>query len=424
MVGNFKLRDYQDRIAEDAVTTLQELKIVYLAMEVRTGKTLTSLETAKRYGAKHVLFLTKKRAIPSIEDDYNKLKPGYKLTVINNESAHKVTDKAIDFLISDEHHRNGAFPKPNKGTKLIKEKWSKLPMIFLSGTPHPESYSQIFHQFWVSDHSPFEETNFYKWARKYVDIKQKRLGYAIVNDYTKADYKVLKPIIDKYLITFTQKDAGFSSEVRETTLFTTMKPITYEIAKRLERDKLVISKDGKEVVADTAVKMMQKLHQIYSGTVLCEDGTPSLFDDSKAQFIKERFKGKKLAIFYKFRAEWDMLKSVFGDDLVNTLDEFNGTDKHIALQIVSGSEGISLREGDCIIYYNIDFSSKNYWQSRDRLTTMQRLNNDVYWIFAEGGIEEKIYKQVLKKKNYTVTVFKRQHQPGIVSTRKGRRSLT
>jgi hypothetical protein len=414
-MSEFKLRDYQVEIGNKGVKVLNKLKILYLAMEVRTGKTLTSLHIANQYKAKHVLFLTKKRAIPSIKNDYNLLNPSYKITIINNESAHKVLDKDIDFVISDEHHRNGAFPKPNKVTKLIKQKWSKLPMIFLSGTPHPESYSQIFHQFWVSDNTPFEETTFYKWAKTYVTVKQRRLGYAVVNDYSSAKYKLIKPIIDKYLIAFTQKDAGFSSEVCETTLFVPMDATTYKMAKKLERDKILVSQDGKEIVADTAVKMMQKLHQIYSGTVLCEDGTAKLFDDTKAQFIKDHFKGKKLGIFYKFRAEWDMLKKVFGDSLTNTLDEFNGTDKHIALQIVSGSEGISLKEGDCIVYYNIDFSSKNYWQSRDRLTTMDRLNNDVYWIFSEGGIEEKIYRQVLKKKNYTSTVFKRQHQPGIVS---------
>jgi len=137
----FKLRDYQINIALEAFSTLQKLKIVYLCMEVRTGKTLTALKTADLYRCKNVLFITKKKAIPSIEHDYNLLKPSYNLTVINNESLHKIDPNGYDLLISDEHHRNGAFPKPNQVTKLIKEKYSHLPMIFLSGTPHPESYS-------------------------------------------------------------------------------------------------------------------------------------------------------------------------------------------------------------------------------------------------------------------------------------------
>ena len=59
------------------------------------------------------------------------------------------------------------------------------------------------------------------------------------------------------------------------------------------------------------------------------------------------------------------------------------------------------------MYYNIDFSATSYWQSRDRMTTKNRLNNSVYWIFSKGGIEDDIYKAVTKKKDYTVKHFKR-----------------
>ena len=79
----------------------------------------------------------------------------------------------------------------------------------------------------------------------------------------------------------------------------------------------------------------------------------------------------------------------------------------IALQIVSGREGISLREADALIYYNIDFSATSYWQSRDRMTTKEREHSKVYWIFSDGGIEKDIYKAVIKKKDYTVNHFKR-----------------
>ena len=38
---------------------------------------------------------------------------------------------------------------------------------------------------------------------------------------------------------------------------------------------------------------------------------------------------------------------------------------------------------------------------------MDRLKNDVYWVFAKGGIEREIYKAVTKKKDYTLNNFKR-----------------
>ena len=124
-----QLRDYQKEISQEASEILKKLGIVYLSMEVRTGKTLTALNAADLYGAKKVLFLTKKKAIKSIEEDYKKMGFSYDLKVINNESAHKFIDN-YDFIISDEHHRNGAFPKANNMTKFIKKNYSTLPMIF------------------------------------------------------------------------------------------------------------------------------------------------------------------------------------------------------------------------------------------------------------------------------------------------------
>jgi hypothetical protein len=133
-----------------------------------------------------------------------------------------------------------------------------------------------------------------------------------------------------------------------------------------------------------------------------------VLDLSKAEFIKENFKGKKIGIFYKFKEEFNALSQVFGvDNLTNDLSVFESTDKNIALQIVSGREGISLKQADCLVYYNIDFSATSYWQSKDRMTTKDRLDNDVYWIFTKEGIENDIYKTVIKKKDYTINHFKR-----------------
>ena len=56
------LRSYQKDIATKACALLQQYKIAYLSMQVRTGKTLTSLHAVEQYGAKQILFLTKKKA--------------------------------------------------------------------------------------------------------------------------------------------------------------------------------------------------------------------------------------------------------------------------------------------------------------------------------------------------------------------------
>lgn len=403
-----ELRQYQIEIANKANEILNKLNIVYLVCEVRTGKTLMALETAKLFGANKVLFLTKKKAIQSILSDYKALNYNYDITVVNNESVHLIKDM-YDLIISDEHHRNGAFPKPNNATKIIKEKFSHLPMIFLSGTPTPESYSQIYHQFWLSKYSPFKEyINFYKWANIFVNVKKKYLGYAVVNDYTDANQNKIKKIIDKYLITFTQEQAGFKTNVQETILEVKMLPITYSITKTLKKDNVYYGKNDL-ILGETAVKLMNKLHQLYSGTCILESGKGIIIDNSKLVFINEKFKNNKIAIFYKFQQELEMIKEFYKDTICFDLDTFDTTDKNIALQIVSGREGISLKNADYLIYLTPDYSATSYWQSRDRLTTMDRKENNVFWIFAKKGIENHIYKSIMNKKNYTLSQFKKDY---------------
>lgn len=398
-----EIRDYQLAISIRAWNKLALYKIVYIAAEVRTGKTIMALNTAKLYRAKNVLFLTKKKAITSIENDYKAMGYDYQLTVINNESIHKIEGN-YDLLISDEHHRNGAFPKPNKVTKYIKENYSHLPMIFLSGTPHPESYSQIYHQFWVSNYSPFPEKNFYRWADKYVNKKTLYVSYGEAIDYSDANKDFIYKIIGNYMITFTQQNAGFTSKVNENVLRVKLKESTYNVIDLLKND-LVIQGKEEEVLADTPTKLLTKLHQLYSGTIKFESGNSKVIDYSKAEFIYKKFFGQKIGIFYKFKEEYNALKYIYGDLLTTDLLEFDNSDKCIALQIVSGREGISLKNAEYLVYYNIDFSAVSYWQSRDRLTTMNRLSNDVFWIFSENGIEDKIYKAVLNKKDYTTKIF-------------------
>jgi hypothetical protein len=408
----FKLRDYQIRISNDANDILKRKGFVYLSMQVRTGKTITALQTCQNYEAKKVLFITKLKAFSSIQYDMQKFGFKFELQIINKESIHKIIDNDFDVIICDEAHGLfGTYPKSNKFTKEYRKRFFEIPCILLSGTMSPESYSQLFHQFWINKYAPFSKyTNFYKWAKDYVNITQKRLGYATVNDYSDANKKAFWHLIRHYILTFTQAEAGFTTNVNEMVLEVEMQPITYKLIDKLCKDLVITSaKTGKTILADTAVKLQQKVHQLSSGTIKFEDGTTQIIDNSKALFIKEHFKDYKIAIFYNFVAELEMLKETFGNKLTTDLEDFNTTDKWIALQIVSGREGISLAKADALVMMNIQFSAVSYFQSRDRLTTKERKENNVFWIFSKSGIESKIYQRVMKKLDYTSSNFKKDY---------------
>ena len=405
-----ELRDYQKEIIEEGTEIVNKSGFVYLAMEVRTGKTLTSLGICQQLNVDNVLFLTKKKAISSISDDYTKMCPtNFALFTINYESILKIPDLKWDVIVCDEAHSMGAFAKPSNRAKAVKEliRKNRSRVILLSGTPTPESYSQMYHQVYGIPTNPFSHyKNFYRFCDDYVNVTERRINSMTIKDYSKG-YDTIVQAMSPYTINYTQSEAGFKVETKEHILSVDMKSVVHSIAKNLQKNLVVEGKD-EVILADTPVKLMSKLHQIYSGTVKFESGKTMTLDDSKAEYIRDTFKGKKIGIFYKFKQELKVLMGVYGTDYLTTdLSVFNDTDKSIALQIVSGREGISLRKADALVYYNIDFSATSYWQSRDRMTTKDRLKSDVYWVFSKGGIEREIYKAVSKKKDYTIRHFKR-----------------
>lgn len=407
----FKMRDYQIELAAKGYEKLKSLGIVYLAMHVRTGKTLTALEIARLYGAKSVLFLTKKKAIASIEGDYAALNPGYALTVANDESLHKIDPSVFDLVIHDEHHRFGAFPKPGKAAQQFKGMFGHLPQIWLSGTPSPESYSQLYHQFWVSSRSPFSHGTFYPWAREYVNVVQRTFAHGTINDYSDARIDEIAPIVEPYMIRFTQADAGFVSTIDEQILWVDPSPRLLGLIERLKQD-WVIEGQHHVISAPTAVSLQSKLHQFYSGTILFDpvEGQPRAaltLDTFKVDFIRDYFAGQKLVIFHKFAQERKALLDGLGDLATDDIDVFRKTNKSIVLQIISGREGLNLSEADAIVFYNIDFAALSYWQARDRMTTMVRKESKVYWLFCVDGIEKNVYNSVINKLDYTLSIFKK-----------------
>ncbi len=409
-----KLRDYQVSGARQGCDILNKYKILYMAWSVRTGKSATSMEVARLFGAKNVLFLTKKKAISSIRSDYDEFgfSEHFDICILNNESLHKLENhRQYDLIIMDESHRHGSFPKPSKGAKQFKDMFYDKPVVMLSGTMCPESFSQVYHQMWVSSYSPWRMySTFYKWANDYVTPEQKRIGAFMYNDYSKGKEDKIMADVAHLMITYTQEQAGFKSTIDEEIVHVKMKPQTYAIMNQLFSDRVV---EGKEevILGDTAAKLMQKVHQLCGGTIKFESGVSMVLDTTKAEYIKNRFHDKKIGAFYVFKEELIALKSVFLDDLTTDLDEFNtGKYKVIALQTVSGREGISLKNADYLVFYNIMHSAVSYWQARDRMTTMDRTYNKVFWIFAEDGIEDKIYKVVKSKKKYTLNIFKKDYK--------------
>ena len=400
-----QLRDYQERISTSAATLLREKKICYLSMECRTGKSLTALAAADKLGVKSVLFITKIKAKKSVEDDYRALNPNYELEVINYESVHKCVGK-YDLVVCDEAHSLGAYPKPSQRAKAVKKVAKGKPVLYLSGTPSPESYSQLYHQFWICDYSPFAAyTTFYKWANDFVLKRQRMVNGYMINDYSTADKHKIDELTATIFVSFSQEDAGFSTNIVEHTLTVPMKQETAIYFRQLQKDR-VISLNGRTVLGDTPAKLLSKLHQLSSGTVIAEDGTHLILDTNKAEYIRRMFAGKKVAIFYTYQSEFDLLKNAF-PNWTESPEEFQAsTDKVFISQVRKAREGVRLDSADALIFFSFEFSYLSYEQGRNRLVSKERKDAaEVYFLCGDFGIETEILNAVHGKQDFTLSYY-------------------
>ena len=401
------LRPYQTEAAISLVAILQQHRIAYLRGEVRVGKTFTVLDALKRLGVQSCLFVTKKKAIASIESDCAAIGLSEAVTVTNYEQVAKRANCFYDVLIVDEAHGVGAYPKPSK-------RWHDLTsirykyLILMSGTPSPESYSQLYHQFTLGP-KPWSYNNFYSWAKAgYVAIGTKYVGTGQqVNDYSNANAAHVLADIEPLTVTVTQQQAGFTTAIEEQVHMVPMSRRTYRLALRIIKDGVIGRPDCRSVLADTGAKTMSKLRQIYSGTVITENHGAVIFDRSKALYIRDHFAGRKIAVLYCFNAEGDMLRAAFAGRHTDSPEIFNTDPNAVYIgQVQASREGVNLSSADDLIFIGIDYSALSYIQGRDRASYFGRDRaNRVHFIFAERSVEPRVYRSVKEKQTYTLKHF-------------------
>src|SRR5690625_3066004 len=163
-------------------------------------------------------------------------------------------------------------------------------------------------------------------------------------------------------------------------------------------------------MGETPAKLLGKLHQINNETEMIEDELGEtkaiILSNYKARLIKERCKRSKIAKMYYTIKKLEIVKEVYGEEITEDIEEYNNTDKNIALQQRT-TEGVNLGKADYLVFLNFGFSGKDFTQSIDRITVRGRESMEIYFIFEEGGIMEDVYNTVSQKKDFNTKEFKK-----------------
>ena len=228
-----------------------------------------------------------------------------------------------------------------------------------------------------------------------------------MNDYSNANKELILKEIEPYTVKITQKQAGFETQIEESVKYVQMEPFTYAIAKDIIDDG-ISQTETHTILADTGAKKLSKLRQIYSGSVIGEEGEKWIFDKSKAEYIERNYKGSKIAIMYTFDAEGKMLRETFGDRATDSPEKFNNNEDAVFIgQVRASREGVNLSTAEYLLFYGIDYASLSYLQARDRASFLgRRTNPRVHYIFALNGIEPRVLQRVRTKEDFTVSHFR------------------
>lgn len=173
----------------------------------------------------------------------------------------------------------------------------------------------------------------------------------------------------------------------------------------------IIEFDGIELVGDTTLTKMLYQRQLcgqYNQDKLC--AFQELLESTEDRVI----------VFYNFNAELDELMNL-ADGVDKPISVINGKEKELECydeydnsvtfaQYQAGSFGLNLQKANKVIYFSPPLSSELFEQSKKRI---HRINQTkpcfYYYLICKNSVEEKIYKTLEMRKDYTDKLFEQEY---------------
>ena len=395
---------HQEKSIAEVAEKLSQLGCVFVAGEMRTGKTLISLLATKHYN--NVLIITKKNAISGWLETIEATKLQNR-TVINYQSVHKV-EGIFDCVILDESHTNiSSFPQMSSTARKVFAVTKGADVVFLSGTPSPESFSQLYHQFAMShSKSPFAKyKDFYEWFDVFGVEQSFEVDDRIVYNYKETRAKEVLEVIKPFIVTLTQAEADFASEIAVSAVYVDAEEALYEMMEDLKLFGSIAISDM-TIEAKTPLSKMQKIHQLSSGTLKTELGS---FDISthKVDWINSNCNNyKKVLVLTNYVQEVKLLLKYLPSS-TNDLNEFQfGDAGYFVGNAKSYCEGTDFSYCDALVLYSLNFSSAVFQQSVQRLSHKLRKDNPtVFVLMTTNSIDDQVFRAVKSKEDFTSRYF-------------------
>lgn len=291
-----------------------------------------------------------------------------------------------------------------KRSKFILKKLKPANVILLSGTPTGGKYERLYSQLkllgWDISKTTYWNT--------YIDYHFEDMGgfpVRFIDGYKNVDR--LKRKMREYGCHFLKTEDVL--ELPEQ-IFTTVKIPVSKDYRKFRKDK-VVTVDGTQLIGDNTLTKMLYERQ------LCGQ-----YSKDKLEAFKDLVESTedRLIVFYNFTAEYELLKKVMFCE--RPISEVNGKYKDLEgyekfdnsitfIQYQAGAMGLNLQKANKIIYYTPPLSSELYEQSKKRINRIGQNRTCYYYnLTVTGSIEEKIYKTLAMRRDYTEKLFEEENK--------------
>ena len=290
-----------------------------------------------------------------------------------------------------------------KRSKFILKKLKPANVILLSGTPTGGKYERLYSQLkllgWDISKTTYWNT--------YIDYHFEDMGgfpVRFIDGYKNVDR--LKRKMREYGCHFLKTEDVL--ELPEQ-IFTTVKIPVSKDYRKFRKDK-VVTVDGTQLIGDNTLTKMLYERQ------LCGQ-----YNKDKLEAFKDLVASTedRLIVFYNFTSELVELRRELLDrpiSIVNgqykDLTNYENCDNSITfIQYQAGAMGLNLQKANKIIYFTPPLSSELYEQSKKRINRIGQNRTCYYYnLTVTGSIEEKIYKTLAMRRDYTEKLFEEENK--------------
>lgn len=416
--------------AEAIAATANKSHVAYYH-DMGLGKTFTGSEKMYELGAKVNLVICQKSKIDDWIEHFKKYYPDYQILnltsknglmpfiswstanlyivgVINYELAWRRSEltKLKDFtLLLDE---SSLIQNENsKRSKFILKKLHPENVILLSGTPTGGKYERLWSQLHLLGWN-IKKQLFYK---QYIDFHyEDKQGFPIMIIDGYKNVERLKKKMRDYGCHFLKTNEVFDLPAQ----------IAQSIKVQTTKDYRIFRKDCivNTLVGDDYSEYIELVGDTTLTKMLYERQLCGQYNPAKLEAFRDLVESTndRLIVFYNFTEELERLSKIAWENhrpvaVVNgkqkdLLPYENAPDSITFIQYQAGAMGLNLQKANKIVYFTPPLSSELFEQSKKRIHRIgQEKPCFYYYLTCKGSIEEKIYRTLKMRRDYTEELF-------------------